>query len=82
MVWFNDLPIESIPPNVQQLTCSKLGERYKKDPKELTLCDLQFYLQPFAEVVKKDINCSCKHPQAGMELATDPLYRRVYISDF
>lgn len=79
---FNDLPIESIPPNVQQLTRSAFGKRYKKDPKELTSCDLQFYLEPFAEVVKKNINRSCEHPQVGMQLATDPLYQRVYVSDF
>ena len=76
---FNDLPIKSIPPNVEHLTCSEMGRRWKKDCKGLNFdCDLHFYLQPFAELVSKTLKHTYSAPNLGMEFATAPLYKQLY----
>ena len=76
----NDLDINSIPPNVQQLQRSDDGVRPEKDPKEITVDELEFFVTPFPETVTKQITVKDKQ-KIGIEVASDPLSKRAFLSD-
>ena len=76
----NDLPIENIPPNVQQLQRSDDGIRPDPEILQTDLSDLKFYDTPFASVISKTlvIDPSRSH---GLTISTDLLSNRAYVQD-
>ena len=76
----NDLPIENIPPNVQQLQRSDDGIRPIPDHEELDLEGIVFYDTPFTSTITKTmvIDPSSHH---GLTLSTDLLSKRAYVQD-
>ena len=80
---FNDLPIETLPPNVQHLIRVSGGTRPMKDSTEINSKDLDFFTYPFAEkeVAVVNVPTSNTSETFGFDLADDELYHWVYVKD-
>ena len=61
----NDLPIDQIPPNVQHLQRSELGQPITPDITELKTSDFEFTVSPFDEIMTQTVLASCNSPTFG-----------------
>ncbi|KAG7369949.1 GAG-pre-integrase domain containing protein [Nitzschia inconspicua] len=75
----NDLPIESIPPNVQYLLRSLDGQRFPSESSNTTLDSFTFTDQPFTWTIDKSFKIRCSHPTFGLTLTNDELFNRAYV---
>ncbi|KAG7373304.1 reverse transcriptase RNA-dependent DNA polymerase [Nitzschia inconspicua] len=75
----NDLPIESIPPNVQYLLRSLDGQRFPSESSNTTLDNFTFTDQPFTRTIDKSFKIRCSHPTFGLTLTNDELFNRAYV---
>ena len=80
---FNDLPIEALPPNVQQLLRANDDIRPEEDTDKITSSDLDFFTYPFAdkEIAIVNVPSTNKSESFGFDLADDELYQRVYVKE-
>ena len=77
----NDLPIDQIPPNVQHLQCSELGQPITPDKTQLKTSDFEFTVSPFDEIMTQTVLASCNSPTFGFQTNTDEINGRTYIND-
>jgi hypothetical protein len=81
---FNDVPVETLPPNVQHiLRSTDKNECPTVDPDPIAHTDLEFYVYPFAEkeIVIATIPDNNTDPTFGFQLGTDEIYYRVYVKE-
>jgi 3-hydroxymyristoyl/3-hydroxydecanoyl-(acyl carrier protein) dehydratase len=76
----DDLPSDSIPPNVVHLQQTQDGDPISPDTITTSIDDFNFYTYPFANVINTVINISCNHPTFGLEFDQDSVIGRTYIS--
>ena len=80
---FNDLRIDQIPPNVQHLQRSDLGERLAAEEDKTSVSEFTMYRSPFASTFERQM----KIPKTdnsltkGLVLASDEITNRVYIKE-
>ena len=75
----NDLPFESIPPNVQHLQRVDDGKLLAAETEVTSADEFQFYLHPFANLVSKTLKKSCTKSPPTIFRSTrtfEPLCRR------
>ncbi|KAG7373017.1 hypothetical protein IV203_033741 [Nitzschia inconspicua] len=77
----NDLPIESMPPNVQYLLRSINGHRFPSEPPNTILDSFTFTDHPFTRTIDTSFKIRCSHPTFGLLLTTDELFNRAYVQD-
>ena len=72
---YNDLPSSQIPPNVIHLQRTDNGEAPEEDTFKISTTDLQFYINPFAELIHRTVKLTppLKHPLFGFQLSDDEL---------
>jgi hypothetical protein len=79
---FNDVPVETLPPNVQHfLRSTDNNKRPTADPDPISNTDLEFYVYPFAEkeIAIATIPDNNNDRTFDFQLGTDELYNRVYV---
>ena len=64
----NDLPIDQIPPNVQHLQRSELGQPISPDSTELKTSDFKFTVSPFDEIITQTVLATCNSPTFGFQI--------------
>ena len=79
---FNDLPIDTLPPNCQHILCLN-GQQIPINERLLSPLDLEFFIYPFAnsETAVIDYNPKAKDNKFGFQLLDDDLTGRNYIYD-
>ena len=77
----NDLPFDEIPPNVLHLQRVRQGEPFPAESDESTVAQFEFTQNPFAHTISKTIKATQRDSTFGMELDSDILYNRAYVSD-
>jgi hypothetical protein len=75
----NDLPIDSIPPNVQYLLRVQEGQPFPAEPHHTDAIQFTLTNNPFETVITKTFTVRCKQQNFGLSLATDILYHRAYV---
>jgi hypothetical protein len=76
----NDLSPESIPPNVQLLERVRQGEKVPIDDEETEIPQFEFRINPFEEIISKNVLVQCNSPTLGVVIGNDAIYNRAYIS--
>jgi len=77
----NDLPFDSIPPNVQHLQRVQEGVRLEAEPDETSIDEFFFTTNPFSHTLSKHIQVRCEDPTFGLRIGRDELMSRAYIAD-
>ena len=79
----NDLPFESLPPNVKHLQRTDEDKPFPIEPAEVSASSFTFYVDPFADVLHRRLqsNPSNRDPLFGLTLATDELLKRTMITN-
>ena len=77
----NDLPFDRIPPNVQHLIRSKHGEKVPPEPRASTVDEFHFTTNPFSHTLSRTLKVSQRDSTFGLELASDELFNRAFVSD-
>ena len=79
----NDLPFESLPPNVKHLQRTDEGQPFPIEPDTVSTSSFTFSVEPFADVLHQRIQASPtnSNPLYGLVLATDDLLQRTMITD-
>ena len=77
----NDLPFDSIPPNVQHLTRVRQGKPLPKDMKESSLDNFVFNANPFSYTMSKTMLVRDRDEAFGFEFGTDKLTNRAYVAE-
>ena len=77
----NDLPFESIPPNVQHLTRVRQGEPLPAETQESVIDEFHFVTNPFSHTLSKVMKVKGRDSSFGLDVDTDVLYNRAYVSD-
>ena len=78
----NDLPIDQIPPNVQHLQHSELGQSISQDSTELKTSDFEFTVSPFDEIMTQIVPAACNSPTFGFQINTDEINGRTFIKRY
>ena len=78
----NDLPPDSIPPNVVHLQRTQNGEPLLAEQDESSVTAFTFSANPFSHTMTKGIHVTCNNPTFGISVGNDELSYRAYISDF
>jgi hypothetical protein len=76
----NDLPFDSIPPNVIHLQRTQEGDPVPQDKITASINGFNFYTDPFANIINKVIKINCEHPDFGLEFDQDSVIGQMYIS--
>jgi hypothetical protein len=77
----NDLPAPLVPPNVQHLQRVHQHDTPSVDTTDVTPISLTFVDTPFLNESDETVPVSCTLPFFGLQLETDQLTSRVYISE-
>ena len=77
----NDLPIDQIPPNVQHLQRSELGQPITPDKTELKTPNFKFTVSPFDEIMTREVLAYYNSPTFGFQINTDEVNGCTYIHD-
>ena len=77
----NDLPFDSIPPNVQHLTRVRHGNPIEAESGESSVDEFVFSANPFSHTLSPKLVVKERDSSFGFIFATDKLYNRAYISD-
>jgi hypothetical protein len=77
----NDLPADSIPPNVQHLQRVRDGLPLEPDDHDLSVSAFVFRDSPFSSDTDDTVRVICTHPTFGFQLAEDTETGRVYAQD-
>ncbi|MCE2996259.1 MAG: hypothetical protein LW863_11705 [Flammeovirgaceae bacterium] len=77
----NDLPFDSIPPNVQLLQRVQAGAPFPAELNETSIPTLDFSVNPFSRTFTKKLLKRCNHPLFGLTISTDALNDRAYVSN-
>ena len=78
----NDLPIDSIPPNVQHLLRKEDGKRLEAETHFQDTQKLDFHTNPFPNVATHRFTSQYpEHPTMGFHVASDPISNRAFIGD-
>ena len=79
----NDLPIESLPPNVQYSLRTEGGNRTEPplDPNDTHSNQLQFFTYPFATTFEGTIPLPCSNEHCGLVLADDSILMQSHVTD-
>ena len=77
----NDLPFDSIPPNVHHLVRSRQGDPFPPESKASTVAEFHFTTNPFSHTLSRTLKVSDRDSSFGLNLATDELYNRAFVAD-
>ena len=77
----NDLPADSIPPNVVHLQRTQNGEPLPAESDESIVKAFTFSANPFSQTLTRGISVTCDDPTFGIKVATDELNNRAYVTD-
>ena len=67
----NDLPFDSIPPNVQHLVRSRQGDPHPAEPTESTVDEFCFTANPFSHTLPYKVKVTKRNPNFGFNFDTD-----------
>ena len=81
---FNDVPVESLPPNVKHLIRINDGTRVDMKSHEMSCKDLAFHVYPFLDLqdVTIKVQANSKSEDFGLNVCEDEIYQRVYLHEF
>ena len=76
----NDLPFSDTPPNVQHLMRSNNGAEFPAETAESSVEEFTFTNNPFSHTISRTLKAGGKDETFGMEIATDELSNRAFVS--
>ena len=77
----NDLPVASVPPNVQHLQRIRNNFPIPAYTAYTSLAEFTFTGNPFSQTLTKPLCVRCNHPTFGLRIALDVHNNRAFVSD-
>lgn len=76
----NDLPLDSIPPNVIHLQRAQQGGPIPTEQNEVSISEFNVGSSPFHNTISKTLHVTCTDPTFGFTVASDELNNRAYVA--
>lgn len=77
----NDLPMDSVPPNVTHLHRAQYGNAVPAEPEHVSVSEFDSGSTPFFSTILKTVKAICTNDNFGFSLTTDTLSQRVFVSN-